>query len=543
MTATPALNKSMVILPVIPRPAAAFSPLTTTKSIPHACFNLGTISITAFRPGSPITSPRNKSRSIAHTQISLSYISSRRARIKFAMCQVVALLCCGLLFVFVLAVVLVEIFRGASRRFLGVSPGVVCRSGFFAAATFAVVFAPVASFSQRLTPLSQPPNWDQLNRFQETITHDEFVSLLESVYAPNGAAAQWINVDSTEAVIQEDASHHFVLRFAPLQMRKPIQRYWTSVDQLNPNNEAILGGIKIAIDPGHLGGKWAQMEERWFQMGSSVPVTEGDLTLRVAQILAPRLRSLGAEVAFVRSAPGPVTDARPTELHVEAEASLRDRGVTNVLSSYAGPGDPNREDSIPWEAERLFYRVAEIHARARIVNEKIKPDLALCLHFNAEPWGDPTHPTLVSENHLHLLVNGAYSSSELGYDDERFAMLLKLLNRAYPEELAVAEFVAGSMARITGLPPYGYSGSNARSVGSSGYVWARNLLANRLYECPVVYIEPYVMNSREVFARIQAGEYEGLRNFAGVMRPNIYEEYVQGVVDGLTAYCRANRGK
>ncbi|HEY2123763.1 MAG TPA: hypothetical protein VGH07_09235, partial [Chthoniobacterales bacterium] len=62
------------------------------------------------------------------------------------------------------------------------------------------------------------------------------------------------------------------------------------------------------------------------------------------------------------------------------------------------------------------------------------------------------------------------------------------------------------------------------------------LLANRLYECPVIYIEPYVMNSEETFARIQAGEYEGLRNFGGVMRPNIFEEYVDGVVEGLAAY-------
>ena len=412
------------------------------------------------------------------------------------------------------------------------------------AAAFALAIAPIASFSQRLTPLSQPPDWDQLNQFQETITHDEFVNALESVYAPNGAAAQWISVNSAEAVVQENASHRFVLRFAPnLETRKPVPRYWTSVNQLNPNNDAPLAGLKIAIDPGHLGGKWAQMEERWFQVGSSVPVTEGDLTLRVAQILAPRLRKLGAEVTLVRSAPGPVTDARPTELHVEAEASLRDRGVTSALPSYTGPADANREQSIPWEAERLFYRVAEIHSRAKIVNEKIKPDLTLCLHFNAEPWGDPKHPALVSENHLHLLINGAYSSAELGYDDERFAMLVKLLNRAYPEEVAAAESLAGSMARITGLPPYSYSGSNAKRIGSSGYVWARNLLANRLYECPVVFIEPYVMNSREVFARIQAGEYQGLRNFAGVMRPNIYEEYVQGVVDGLTAYCQANRAE
>src|SRR5260370_12324285 len=106
-------------------------------------------------------------------------------------------------------------WREAASRLPGVSPGVICRSGFLAPATFALVFAPVASFSQRLTPLSQPPNWDQLNRFQETITHGEFVSLLDSVYAPNGAAAQWIRVDSAEPVVQEYAPHPFVSSFAP----------------------------------------------------------------------------------------------------------------------------------------------------------------------------------------------------------------------------------------------------------------------------------------------------------------------------------------
>jgi len=47
-------------------------------------------------------------------------------------------------------------------------------------------------------------------------------------------------------------------------------------------------------------------------------------------------------------------------------------------------------------------------------------------------------------------------------------------------------------------------------------VYARNLLATRLYRCPVVYCEPYVMNSNDVFARIQAGDYEGMRNINGV---------------------------
>jgi hypothetical protein len=62
-----------------------------------------------------------------------------------------------------------------------------------------------------------------------------------------------------------------------------------------------------------------------------------------------------------------------------------------------------------------------------------------------------------------------------------------------------------------------------------------------LYECPVVYIESFVMNNEEVFARIQAGEYEGLRNFGGVMRKNIYTEYADGIVNGLVAYATSAR--
>ena len=411
---------------------------------------------------------------------------------------------------------------------------------FFAICAFGLV--PFVCAAQRVTPLSTSPEWERLDRFQETMTHDDFVSLLDSVYAPQHEAC--ILVAFNEATILENATNHFVLRFAESpEMRRPIPRYWTSVTDLKRDWQKPLSGLKIALDPGHLGGQWAKMEERWFQIGSSMPVSEGDLTLRVAQLLAPRLRDLGADAVFVRSKPGPVTNLRPAELKTQAIASLLDRGVVNILPSYSGPADPNKELSIDWEAEKLFYRIGEIHARARIVNEQLKPDLVLCLHFNAEPWGNPAAPTLVKANHLHLLVNGAYSSAELAYDDERFAMLIKLLNQVYSEELGCAEALSRSIAIATGLPPYTYTTPNARRVGSSGYVWARNLLANRLYECPVVYIEPYVMNNEEVFARIQAGEYDGVRNFGGVMHQNIYDEYVTGVVNGLVEYCTANRGK
>jgi hypothetical protein len=241
-------------------------------------------------------------------------------------------------------------------------------------------------------------------------------------------------------------------------------------------------------------------------------------------MLKTRLEKLGAKVTLTRSKPVPVTSDRPQKLVGAARDSLRDRGA-NIT-----------ERRLRLETEILFYRVSEIRARAKLVNKKFKPDLVLCLHFNAEGWGNPARPTLVDANHLHFLILGAFSAEELSYEDQRFGMLLKLLNRSFPEELAATKAVAKSMAEATELPPFEYKSSVAVNVGAGPYIWGRNLLANRLFEAPVIFLEPYVMNNEEVFARIQAGDYAGLRTVAGKKRPSIYREYVDSVVDGLVAY-------
>jgi len=44
------------------------------------------------------------------------------------------------------------------------------------------------------------------------------------------------------------------------------------------------------------------------------------------------------------------------------------------------------------------------------------------------------------------------------------------------------------------------------------------------------------MNSKDVFARIQAGDYEGTRNVNGIERKSIFREYADSVVDGLVDY-------
>src|SRR5262249_16736864 len=244
------------------------------------------------------------------------------------------------------------------------------------------------------------------------------------------------------------------------------------------DREKPLSGLKIALDPGHLGGSWAKMEERWFQVGDSKPVQEGDLTLRVALLLATRLRDLGAKVSFVRTTDEPTTGKRPDDFRELARKILIRNGVPQPHADVLDPTDPEKERTIRWQSEILFYRYNEIRRRAALVNYKLHPDLVLCLHFNAEGWGDPNNPTLPDTNHLHLLVNGSYLQQELEFDDERFEMIRRLLSRAYDEELPLPDTIAGAMARETGLPPYEYSTTNITTkVGTSRYVYARNLLA------------------------------------------------------------------
>lgn len=377
-----------------------------------------------------------------------------------------------------------------------------------------------------LSPLAPQPDWSRLHQYSGTITAAGFERLLRQVYVPDGSWKEWISLSPTQALITpRPGAEPIILPLAPPGSVPQLPlRFWKGRGERAAIPDHPLAGMRIAIDPGHLGGSYAKMEARWFRIGSSRPVEEGEMTLIVAKLLKQRLEAMGAEVWLTRSRNGATTPLRPGNLRKAAIASLQEEGA-----SPTGP-------VLQHEAERLFYRVGEIRNRSRLVNEKIRPDLVVCLHFNAEEWGNPDHPTLTGTNHLHLLLSGAMSGEELRHEDERFTMLVKLLGGTHAEELGASDAVARSLASATGLEPFTYHNAKAIPASANPYLWIRNLLANRLFECPVVYCEPYVMNSRPVFNRIQLGDYQGRRNVGGVPLPSIYREYADAVAQGLADY-------
>lgn len=388
-----------------------------------------------------------------------------------------------------------------------------------------------------LSPLAVPPDWSQLDRYQETMSHREFSYLIDRVYTQEQSWRDLITIEDGRAVIRtshRDPEPVYVLRFRT--PRSPAGAEKTSVAKAKASDLA-LDGLTIAIDPGHIGGPWAQTEWRWFQIADAPSVAEGDLTLMVARILADNLRSHGARAILVRDRARPVAEIDPAALAPVARRRLIARDELHPGMARAAEREVMRVENA-----RLTYRTAEIRARARRINDEIRPDLTLCLHFNAEQWSDRARKRLSDKNHAHVIVNGSYTAEELMFDDVRFDMLDKLLARTHEVEISLAREVARALAEATGLPGESYPRSeDVRPMSDDGYIWARNLLANRIYRGPVLYLEPYVMNSHTVHARIQAGDYQGLQRVAGKNRPSIFREYADAVTRGLVAYHRHRR--
>ncbi len=379
----------------------------------------------------------------------------------------------------------------------------------------------------RLSDLAPAPDWSELDPWQEKVTRSAFIEMMDSVFTVSSAWRDWFIVgDDSVEVKTSDPEAPYVLRFSESTDTTAGPRFWRPAKELPPAAvDRPLEGIRIAIDPGHIGGDWAKIEERWFQVREGAPVREGSMTLQVAKLLKPMLEAQGAEVSLVRDKNEPVTSYRPETLMSEVH-------------------DSNSETPQKL-AERLFYRTAEIRARGDKVNHEIKPDLVLCLHFNAEGWGNPLVPRLVSNNHFHLILNGAYMDEEVTLEDQRLEIMRKIVERIHPEEAALAESVAAAFVETTQLPPYLYEPNSRRAVNinNNPYLWGRNLLANRIYRCPVVFLEPYVMNSEEDHARIQLGDYDGLKEVGGKLRPSIFREYAETVATGLSDYYSSKRSE
>jgi len=139
-----------------------------------------------------------------------------------------------------------------------------------------------AALAGSLTPLGEAPDWSRLDVYQKTITRGEFTRLLDTLYAPGGAARRWIHVNDRSAwvrVRRDEPNLYYRLSFA----EETADGRARAMAQVPRAVAGQLEGMRVALDPGHIGGAFAAMEGREFRVGDDPPVREGELVLEVAR--------------------------------------------------------------------------------------------------------------------------------------------------------------------------------------------------------------------------------------------------------------------
>ena len=289
-----------------------------------------------------------------------------------------------------------------------------------------------------------------------------------------------------------------------------------------------LAGLHLALDPGHIGGIWAEWEWRHFRIAESDHwVREGELVLEVARCVRARLHALGAEVTLLRESHQPINPKTFEHYWAQAAAGLTAPAEASLHAQL------DHALAVRNRAIWLAIVSGEIAARARLVNEVIQPDALISLHINAAPWPAGETQQLVESDHAHVLIFGCLSAGELASPSQQARLVQKMTNGSGAVEAALGAALGQALAEATALPASDYEGDNAIRIDPEvPHLWARNLMLLRLVDCPTVLMEPYIANSQSSYARIQKAL--ALRAVkAPVRSDDILIEYAHAVVEGI----------
>jgi N-acetylmuramoyl-L-alanine amidase len=390
--------------------------------------------------------------------------------------------------------------------------------------------------------LPTPNQWFPIDLYQGTITRQQFEQKLHTLYDPFSAFTPYLDVNDSRVVVypstKERQIPQFVLQFAPPgQPQEPMRWFRTpaEVRAVSHPLDKPLNGLRVAIDPGHIGGPWAQIEERSTRYHGSAPVNEGDLNLITGRILKQELIDMGATVYVVRDSTEPVTPYRPGDM-LEPARELLMAHSNHGTNLRALPSDKLNllfGARLMELAEFLFYRCSEITERGNRIRNNFVPDITVTLYIDATPGSG--RGRLTSANANIFFVGGSYTKSEMQDPEMQRRCIYKMVEGGSEIESEVAADIADVFTQRTGLGPVKYGDSNTtRSViPGNQYVVARNLAANREYDGPVVCTEPYFMNNQVVYQRLLAGDYEGQKTFDGKSYSSIFREYADCVAQGL----------
>lgn len=331
--------------------------------------------------------------------------------------------------------------------------------------------------------------------------------------------------------------------------------------QIHENNSLPpLYGLKVLIDPGHMGGDqwdhdtgkyvaigggWTYKHGQWKFSGGR-KVSEGDLNLWTSLLTAKKLEALGAIVKITREHQGSVSsetmetfDSIPylhSYFHTSMDGWMAPylvKSIDQIRSTIKAAPEVSKAYS-QLQRNQFFITGEDMVARSKII-DAFNPDITLDIHFDAAN-NTATQNTTQS---LEAFVPGGFLKTETGGRKTKALALKHLLEvRRWNQSIELADQMTRSMSSALKIKrlttPQAFSAIRVRDG-----VYARNLYITRnVLSSLVVYLEclhyDHVKEHRALSVRDQIGDYHSI-SFQYPKRLNTVSD---GITRGLLDYFR-----
>ncbi|MGA1867226.1 MAG: N-acetylmuramoyl-L-alanine amidase [bacterium] len=258
-------------------------------------------------------------------------------------------------------------------------------------------------------------------------------------------------------------------------VEKPLWREQRSLDLAhfcqslqNPTNEEPLKGLKIAIDPGHIGGRYCELEGRLYTQ-SGAAICEGDMNLEISLILKNLLETEGSSV---------------------------------FLSRYTNEPVSADSDNFPKNYFKSFIR-GEYEKRIVSIND-FNPDITILIHLNMG-----NEPGLYDG--INAFVPGNFYQGELNSEEDIINFLELLFSPNIFINIKAAATVISCMTNELDTEPFRlfrFGRPELRKYmfeipGTHEGIMARNLYMLRKIKSPVFLIEGPHINYEPNFKKFQ----------------------------------------
>lgn len=381
-----------------------------------------------------------------------------------------------------------------------------------------------------------PAHW----AFEEIQSLSAFKNLLK-FFDPTGFFQRLSNFSGHHFSVYQDIDRKSIHDFSfDFQIRSKIKP------------QRSLDGLRIAIDPGHMGGDfWDRTTGKYVEDSKGRVLSEGILNLQTALLLKKELERLGATVLLTREQVAPVSaeNFSTFDLLPYARSELRESIHTDwflklIKKAVAGDdlvslfqADASRKQMFS-EASRSNYFILRSDLWARV--DKIahfQPDLVLVIHFDILPLDlneFALNPKAPRETKAYVV--GGYQPMEMGSRVSREEFVRHMLDKtSWDQSLLLSRKIVQRFQKNMDFDKATWGGDSATMIEPG--IFSRNLMIPRkLFGAAVSYLECFFYNNPKEFELLYAQDRD--LYIDGVNHPysKRLEETVMAIRDGVVDY-------